>query len=50
MKVGWRDAPFALRDLPEAIHTNHHASYIVEFNQVPTTDEISAGPKEDFLP
>ena len=50
MKAGWRDAPFALRDLPEAIYANHPASPIFEFNQVHTTDEISAGPKWDFLP
>ena len=50
MKPGWRYATFALRDLPEAMHTNYPASPIPEFNQVHTTDEISVGPKKDFLP
>ena len=45
MKSGGRDAPFAPRDLAEAIHTNHSVSPILEFNQVHTTDEFSAGPK-----
>ena len=50
MKAGWGDAPFALRDLAEAIHTNHPASPILEFGQVHTTDENPADPKLDFLP
>ena len=50
MKAGWRYAPFGLRDLPVAIYANHPASHIFEFNQVHTTDKISAGPKWDFLP
>ena len=56
MKAGRRDAPFAPRDLPEAIqkqyiyNTNYPASPILIFNQVHTTDEISAGPKWDCLP
>ena len=40
-----KDAAIALRDLAKEIHTNHPASPILEFNQVHTTDEISAGPK-----
>ena len=51
MKACWWDPLIASWDLAgEAIHTNHPASTILEFNQAHTIDEISAGLKQDFLP
>ena len=51
MKASWWDPLIALQDLAgAAIHTIYPACLTIEFNQVHTTDEISAGPKWEFSP